>query len=124
MSLAMYEILRAGGFTTGGFNFDAKLRRQSLDRVDLFHGHVGGIDILARSLLVAADLIEEGSLEQARDHRYEEWDGPLGTAILEGSSGLGDLEKLVDSGEIDPSPVSGQQERLENVVNRAIWRNG
>ena len=123
MSLAMYEILRAGGFTTGGFNFDAKLRRQSLDRADLFHGHVGGIDILARSLLVAADLVEEGSLEQIRDRRYEEWDGPLGTAILDGSTGLGDLEKLVDSGEIDPSPVSGQQERLENVINRAIWRN-
>jgi xylose isomerase len=124
MSLAMYEILRAGGFTTGGFNFDAKLRRQSLDRADLFHGHVGGIDILARSLLVAADLVEEGSLEQIRDRRYEEWDGPLGTAILDGSTGLGDLEKLVDSGGIDPSPVSGQQERLENVINRAIWRNG
>jgi xylose isomerase len=124
MSLAMYEILRAGGFTTGGFNFDAKLRRQSLDRVDLFHGHVGGIDILARSLLVAADLVEEGLLEQARDRRYEGWDGPLGTAILDGSTGLGDLEKLVNSGEIDPSPVSGQQERLENVINRAIWRNG
>ena len=56
----MFEILRAGGMGTGGFNFDAKLRRQSMDRVDLFHAHIGGIDTLARSLLAAADMIEDG----------------------------------------------------------------
>ena len=61
LSLAVYEILRAGGFTTGGFNFDAKLRRQSMDRTDLFHGHIGGIDTLAQSLLVAAAMIEGGT---------------------------------------------------------------
>lgn len=70
MSLALYEILRGGGFTTGGFNFDAKLRRQSLARNDLFHGHVGGMDTLARSLLVAAAMLEDGALEAAREARY------------------------------------------------------
>ncbi len=78
---------------------------------------------MAQSLLVAADLIEEGALEQARDRRYEGWDRALGAEILGGTTGLGDLEKLVDSGDIDPGPVSGQQERLENVINRAVWRN-
>ena len=78
LSLAVYEILRAGGFTTGGFNFDTKLRRQSMDRTDLFHAHIGGIDTLARSLLVAADMIERETLERLREERYAGWDGRLG----------------------------------------------
>ena len=65
LSLALYEILRGGGFTTGGFNFDAKLRRQSIDRDDLFHAHIGGIDTLARALLVAADMLEDGTPRRA-----------------------------------------------------------
>jgi xylose isomerase len=64
MTPAMYEILRAGGLRSGGFNFDTKLRRQSMDRVDLFHGHVGGIDVLAQSLLAAARLVEDGKLDR------------------------------------------------------------
>ena len=122
MSLAMYEILRGGGFTTGGFNFDTKLRRQSLDRVDLFHGHIGAIDTLAQSLLVAARLIEEGSLEAARDSRYAGWSEGLGTEILDGGLSLADLEQKVTDGEIDPTPVSGRQEELENLVNRSLWK--
>src|SRR5207249_4888739 len=66
LSLALYETLAAGGFTTGGFNFDAKLRRQSLSRTDLFHAHIAGIDTLARSLLVAADMVEQRTLAAAR----------------------------------------------------------
>ena len=66
MALGVYEILRAGGFTTGGFNFDTKLRRQSIDRTDLFHGHIGGIDTLARSLLVAHAMLADGALEDLR----------------------------------------------------------
>ena len=84
LALALYEIVRAGGFTTGGFNFDAKLRRQSLDRNDLFHAHIGGIDTLARALLVAADLVEDGELARLRDERYAGWNGELGSAILDG----------------------------------------
>jgi xylose isomerase len=122
MSLVMFEILRAGGFITGGFNFDAKLRRQSIDRSDLFHAHVGGLDTLAQSLLVAAHLIEEGALERARDERYARWSGRLGKGILEGSLTLADLEQQAVEGSIDPRPVSGRQERLENLVNRTLWR--
>ena len=78
LSLALYEILRGGGFTTGGFNFDTKLRRQSLDRTDLFHGHIGGIDTLARALLVAEALIDDGALDRNRSDRYAGWDNDRG----------------------------------------------
>ena len=122
MTLAMFEILRSGGFDTGGFNFDTKLRRQSMDRVDLFHGHIGGIDTLAQSLLAAARLVEDGALQAARDQRYAGWAGPLGTAIIDGDLSLGDLEQKVAAGDLDPHPVSGRQDRLENLVNRAPWR--
>ena len=123
MSLAMYEILRGGGFTTGGFNFDTKLRRQSMARDDLFHGHVGGIDTLARALLVAAQLIEDGEIESARDARYAAWTDELGVGIMDGQLTLLDLEERVAAGVIDPVPVSGRQEQLENLINRALWRS-
>ena len=121
LSLALYEILRGGGLTNGGFNFDTKLRRQSMDRTDLFHGHIGGIDTLARALLAAAGMVEHGRLEQAREQRYAEWTEPLGKRILEGEESLESLEARVAAGEIDPRPVSGRQELLENVVNQEIW---
>jgi xylose isomerase len=118
----MYEILRSGGFTTGGFNFDTKLRRQSLDRTDLFHGHIGAIDTMARSLLVAARLIEGGDLEKAREARYAGWSDQLGNQILGGGVTLDDLEQKVARGEIDPLPVSGRQEELENLINWTLWK--
>jgi len=122
VSLALYEILRNGGLGTGGFNFDTKLRRQSMSRDDLFYGHVGGIDTLALSLLVAAEMIEDGSLEAARAARYAGWSTGIGTEIMDESVDLPALESLVAAGKIDPAPVSGRQEQLENVVNRAIRR--
>jgi xylose isomerase len=121
LALPMYEILRHGGIAPGGFNFDAKLRRQSTDRNDLFHAHIGALDTIAQALLVAADLVERGELADLKDRRYAGWDGSLGTAILDGSESLASLEGRVASGEIDPRPVSGQQEFLENVVNRSVW---
>lgn len=121
LSLVVYEILKGGGFTTGGFNFDTKLRRQSMDRTDLFHGHIGGIDTLARALLVAADMIEQETLSVPLAERYAGWDGDLGKGILDGSETLESLETRVAAGEIDPDPVSGRQELLENRVNRVIW---
>ncbi len=124
LSLALYEILRGGGFTTGGFNFDTKLRRQSMARTDLFHGHIGGIDTLAKSLLVAADMIESETLSGPLEKRYEGWSADLGESILAGEETLESLEARVASGEIDPSPVSGHQELLENRVNRVIWSSG
>jgi len=122
LSLAVYEILRGGGLTTGGFNFDTKLRRQSMDRVDLFHGHIGGIDTLARSLLVAAEMVESETLSAVRNARYAGWSGELGRGILGGDESLESLEAKVAAGGIDPAPVSGQQELVENEVNRVIWR--
>jgi xylose isomerase len=122
LTMPLYEILRAGGIAPGGFNFDAKLRRQSTDRTDLFHAHIGALDTLAQALLAAAALIEDGRLAALRDQRYAGWEGDLGSAILGGSLGLADLEARVASGEIDPRPVSGAQEHLENVVNQGIWR--
>jgi xylose isomerase len=119
-ALVLYEILRGGGFTTGGLNFDTKLRRQSIDRNDLFHGHIGAIDTVAAALLVAADLVESGALSGPLAERYAGWSGPLGRGILDGAESLESLEARVAAGDIDPSPVSGQQELLENRVNRAI----
>jgi xylose isomerase len=121
LALPLYEILRHGGIAPGGFNFDAKLRRQSTDRMDLFHAHIGGLDTLAQALLVAGDLVERGHLAALRQARYAGWDGPLGTAILDGRESLESLAGRVAAGEIDPHPVSGGQERLENLVNQSIW---
>lgn len=121
LCLVLYEILRGGGFTSGGFNFDTKLRRQSLDRSDLFHGHVGGIDTLARALLVAAELVKRETIAVPLNRRYAGWDNGVGAGILSGSETLDSLEARVMAGEIDPRPVSGRQELLENRVNRVIW---
>ena len=121
LSLALYEILRGGGLTTGGFNFDAKLRRQSVDRTDLFHAHVGGIDTLARALLAGAAMVEQGAIERLRQERYSGWAGDLGKSILSKDALLELLAGRVATGEIDPSPRSGRQELLENLVNQAIW---
>ena len=107
-----------GGFTTGGFNFDTKLRRQSMDRTDLFHGHIGGIDALARALLVAADLIEQETLAAPLAERYARMVGPTSGRrswpVRRASASLADEGA---GGEIDPDPVSGRQEMLENRVN-------
>ena len=119
MALGMLEILRGGGFTTGGMNFDAKLRRQSIDRTDLFHGHIGGMDTMARALLVAAAVRDE--LDANRDERYAGWDGELGRSILDGEASLASLhERALGRGE--PTRVSGGQERLENLVARHVAR--
>ncbi len=120
MTLALYEILRGGGLETGGFNFDAKLRRQSLDPVDLFHAHVGGIDTLARALENAARMLEERKLQDFVDARYAGWDSALGREILAGQKSLGDLSAEVLSRNLEPQPASGRQEMLENLVNRYL----
>jgi xylose isomerase len=124
LALALYEILRGGGFTTGGFNFDAKLRRQSMARDDLFHAHIGGIDTLARALLVADALLEAGDVERNRAERYAGWDGGIGAEMLGGGLSLAEIEGRVVDGGIEPEPVSGGQERLENLVNQRIWAAG
>lgn len=121
LALSVYEIIRRGGFTSGGFNFDTKLRRQSMDRTDLFHGHVGGIDTLAQSLLVAAAMIADGTLEQSRNERYAGWSGPQGLKIMERGTTLASLADEAVASDLNPQPVSGRQEALENHVNHMIW---
>ncbi len=120
LCLAVYEILRAGGIGRGGFNFDARLRRQSIDRADLFHAHVGGIDVLARALVVASKLLEGGELRDAVERRYRDWDGGLGRGIEGGEFSLADLADEVLGKGLDPKPRSGRQERIENLVNRYL----
>jgi xylose isomerase len=120
VALALYHILQGGGFTTGGMNFDAKLRRQSLDAEDLVAAHVGGIDTLARGLLAAEAMIADGGLGRAVEARYAGWKGDLGRSILSGGATLESLAARVHAEGIDPQPVSGQQERLENWVNRFV----
>ena len=119
-SLVLYEILKDGGFSTGGLNFDAKLRRQSVNREDLFYGHIGGMDTISRGLLNAAALLENGVLEEALANRYDGWNNPLGIKILESSSGLNDLAQYVREHESSLQPISGNQELLENTVARFI----
>ena len=109
----------AAASTPGGFNFDAKLRRQSMDRTDLFHAHIGGIDTLARALLVAADMVERG--DARRDCARRATRAGTASSVGRSSAGEASLETLdgrVAAGEIDPRPVSGRQELLENVVNQ------
>ena len=118
VALAYYHVLKSGGFTQGGTNFDAKLRRQSIDAEDLVAAHVGGMDICARGLKAAAAMIEDGGLEKALSDRYAGWQSPEAQAML--TSDLGSItQRVLDDG-INPEPRSGRQEILENYVNRFV----
>ena len=116
LTLATLEIIRAGGFTTGGFNFDAKVRRQSVDAADLFHGHVGAIDVVARSLLKAEAIIADGRLDGFKKQRYAGWDGEFGRLV--GSKDLAGIADLAIERDLNPQHASGRQEYLENLLNR------
>ncbi|WHZ35619.1 xylose isomerase [Sagittula sp. MA-2] len=118
VALAYYHVLKGGGFTTGGTNFDAKLRRQSIDPIDLIAGHAGGMDVCARGLKAAGAMIEDGGLEQALDERYAGWQSEEARAML--GSDLESIQKRVLDERIEPEPRSGRQERLENYVNRFV----
>lgn len=119
VAMAMYTIFRAGGFDTGGVNFDAKLRRQSIDPADLLHAHVGGMDVCARGLLVAERMLEDGKLESLRQDRYAGWDNEFGRRIMTEMT-MAQIAETVEREKINPSPSSGRQELLENLVNRYI----
>ncbi|MHA1128572.1 MAG: xylose isomerase, partial [Alphaproteobacteria bacterium] len=109
----------AGGFDKGGTNFDAKLRRQSLDPVDLIAAHVGGMDICARGLKAAAAMLEDGGLEGALSERYAGWETQSAADML-ASGTLDDITDRVLKDDINPEPQSGRQEILENYVNRFV----
>ena len=118
MTLALYYILQGGGFTTGGLNFDSKLRRQSTDPADLLYGHVGGMDTCAKALLCAANMIEEGSLQSLVEDRYAGWNTEAAQAMLSKESSLDKIAERVEREGINPEPKSGRQEYCENLVNR------
>ena len=120
MALAFYYILKQGGLGKGGFNFDAKVRRQSLDPADLLYGHILGLDTLARGLKAAAALIEDGEFDKLLDDRYAGWNTGLGKDILGGKLSLSDIAAKVHADGINPQPRSGRQEYLENLVNRFV----
>ncbi|MBV1787640.1 xylose isomerase [Marinobacterium sp. D7] len=120
-TLVMYEILKAGGFVNGGFNFDARLRRMSTDPDDMLHGHIGGMDVLALSLKRAAAMVENDRLSELVERRYAGWKSGFGQKILQGELSLADLQRYVVDNDLKPQPVSGQQEYLENLVNRIIY---
>lgn len=120
MALALYYILKGGGLTKGGFNFDSKLRRQSLDPSDLIVSHIGGMDTLARALKGAAAMLEDGALDGFVEDRYSGWSNPEAAKMLDGSYKLEDIASWVHSANINPEPKSGRQEYLENLVNKYV----
>ena len=115
---AFIQLIEDKGFATGGFNFDAKLRRQSVDAADLYLAHIGGIDTLARSLLAAADIVTERKLERLKQERYQRWDGELGARIESGAIDLATLADLAIDKGLDPAPKSGRQELAESIIAR------
>lgn len=116
----MLSILKYGGLTTGGVNFDAKVRRESFEPVDLFYAHIGGMDAFARGLKIAAAIRKDGRLDQFVRERYASWNTGIGEKIEKGKVGLADLEKyMLAKGEAAPN-TSGRQEFLENLINEFI----
>jgi len=116
---AMLIILEAGGFKGGGINFDAKIRRNSTDAVDLFHAHIGGMDTFARALIIADNILNKSDYKKLRSDRYASFDGGEGRAFEEGKLTLEDLREFaIANGE--PATISGKQEYFENIVNRFI----
>jgi len=116
---AMLVLLEAGGFKTGGINFDAKTRRNSTDLADLFHAHIGGMDTFARALLAAQAILEDGEYRKIRKTRYASFDSGKGKDFEGGKLKLEDLHKLARSAG-EPATVSGRQEYMENLLNRFV----
>ena len=119
-SQIMLSILKMGGLKTGGTNFDAKVRRESFEPVDLFHAHIGGMDAFARGLKIAAAIRKDGRLAEFVKQRYSSWDSGIGAKIEAGKSSFADLEAyMLRKGDISPNS-SGRQELLENIINELL----
>ena len=115
---ALVQLVEDQGFASGGFNFDAKLRRQSVDPADLYLAHIGGIDTISRALLAAADIVTEGALNRLKQERYQGWNGELGKRITSGELNLASLGDLATEKNLDPTPRSGRQELAESLIAR------
>ncbi len=114
----MLMILKYGGLTPGGVNFDAKVRRESFEPIDLFHAHVGGMDAFAKGLKIAAAIRADGELASLLKERYASWDSGIGVEIESGKANLKSLEAyMLEKGDSAPNQ-SGRQEMLENLINR------
>jgi xylose isomerase len=116
-ALALYYVLKGGGFTHGGLNFDSKVRRQSIDAADLFHGHVGAMDLCARALLIAEKMVVDGRMDAALRARYAGWGEAWGQEVLASRLSLSDVAAHALQRNLDERPVSGRQEALENLAN-------
>ncbi len=115
----MLVLLRHGGFQGGGVNFDAKRRRNSTDLNDTFHGHIGGMDVFARSLLIADDIIQKSPVEKMREERYASFKSGKGAEYAQGKLTLEQLAEIGNAGG-EPKQISGQQELYENLINRFV----
>ncbi|HYI77267.1 MAG TPA: xylose isomerase, partial [Chryseolinea sp.] len=116
---AMLVVLQAGGFKTGGVNFDAKTRRSSTDLVDIFYAHIGGMDSFARALLTAQAILDDGEYLNLRKERYSSFDAGKGKQFDRGRLSLESLRQLArQNGE--PQQISGKQEYYENLINKFI----
>ncbi|MEX2188786.1 MAG: xylose isomerase [Pirellulales bacterium] len=116
----MFALLKWGGFTTGGLNFDAKVRRESFEPIDLFHAHISGMDAFAHGLKVAAAIRADGTLGKFVKERYSSWDGSVGAEIESGKATFETLEKyMLEKGDATPN-TSGRQEMIEHLINRFI----
>ena len=116
----MLLILKYGGFTTGGLNFDAKVRRESFEPIDLFYAHIGGMDAFAQGLRIAAAMLADGELARMVEDRYASWDTGIGAEIEAGKHDFVSLEKyMLQKGDVMPNK-SGRQELFENVVNQYV----
>lgn len=117
VAMALYEVLKGGGIGVGGLNFDAKLRRQSIEADDLVWAHATAMDLCARALLVAEKMINDEALTRHVNQRYAGWDTSRGQSMLLGERSLDDLAAEVDQDGVNPTPRSARQERLEHLVN-------
>jgi xylose isomerase len=115
----MLVILEAGGFKTGGVNFDAKTRRNSTDLADIFYAHIGGMDVFARALLTAQAILDDGEYSRLRKERYSSFDSGKGKQFSRGRLSLQALRSLAHKNG-EPEQLSGKQEYYENLINKFI----
>jgi xylose isomerase len=118
----MYEVLKAGGFTNGGLNFDAKARRGSFEPIDIFHSYIAGMDSFALGLRIADKMISDGRIDQFVADRYSSWNSGIGADIISGKATMQDLEKYaLEKGEVLSAVKSGRQEMLESIMNNIMF---
>ena len=118
--MAFYYIFNSGGLGQGGMNFDAKIRRQSIDPEDLFYAHIGGMDVCAQTLIGVEKLINDNVIPKFIEERYAEWDKELGKFIHDKKNSLEDIQNQILDKNIEPEPRSGRQEYLENILNKYL----